>query len=42
MGMRTVAAYVEDNATLEAVRAIGIDDAQGYAVGTLRPLSAPA
>lgn len=36
MGIRTVAEYVEDPATLAAVRALGIDDAQGHAVGQLR------
>lgn len=32
MNVRTIAEYVEDNATLEAVRAMGVDCAQGYAV----------
>jgi len=39
MGIRTVAEYVEDPETLAAVRALGIDYAQGYAVGQLRQLS---
>ena len=39
MGIRTVAEYVEDKATLAAVRALGIDYAQGYAVGQLRQLA---
>jgi EAL domain-containing protein (putative c-di-GMP-specific phosphodiesterase class I) len=39
MGIRSVADYVEDPATLAAVRALGIDYAQGYAVGQLRQLS---
>jgi len=38
MGIRTVAEYVEDPDTLAAVRALGIDYAQGYAVGQLRQL----
>lgn len=33
MGMRTIAGSVEDDATLAAVRAIGLDCAQGFAVG---------
>lgn len=40
MGIRTVAEYVEDDAILAQVRAIGVDYAQGYAVGRLRPLTA--
>ncbi|HJU99360.1 MAG TPA: EAL domain-containing protein [Burkholderiaceae bacterium] len=40
MGIRTVAEYVEDEAILDQVRAIGVDYAQGYAVGRLRPLTA--
>ena len=38
MGIQTVAEYVEDAATLAVVKDIGIDYAQGYAVGRLRPL----
>ncbi|WP_036171346.1 EAL domain-containing protein [Massilia sp. 9096] len=38
MGIRTIAEYVEDPPTLDAVRALGIDYAQGYAVGDIRQL----
>jgi len=34
----TVAECVEDQATLDTVRAIGVDYAQGYALGKPRPL----
>lgn len=40
MGLKTVAEYVEDEATLAVIRELGIDYAQGYAVGSLRPLTA--
>ncbi|MBW3509802.1 EAL domain-containing protein [Janthinobacterium sp. NKUCC06_STL] len=40
MGLKTVAEYVEDDATLAVIRELGIDYAQGYAVGSLRPLTA--
>ena len=39
MGICTVAEYVEDDNTLAVVRELGVDYAQGYAVGRLRPLS---
>ena len=42
MGIQTVAEYVEDDATLAVVRELGVDYAQGYAVGMLRPLTAGA
>lgn len=38
MGIRTVAEYVEDAPTLEAVRALGLDYAQGHALGAARQL----
>ena len=38
MGICTVAEYVEDDSTLAVVRALGVDYAQGYAVGRARPL----
>ena len=38
LGIRTVAEIVEDAETLEIVRAIGIDHAQGYAIGRPLPL----
>lgn len=40
MGLKTVAEYVENDATLAVIRELGIDYAQGYAVGHLRPLTA--
>ena len=42
MGLKTVAEYVEDAATLAVIRELGVDYAQGYAVGKLRPLTAGA
>lgn len=39
MGISVVAEYVEDETTLAVVRELGLDYAQGYAVGTLRPLT---
>jgi len=40
MGIRTVAEYVEDDETLTLIRTLGVDYAQGHAVGGLRPLLA--
>lgn len=39
MGIQTIAEYVEDSDTLDVVRELGIDYAQGYAVGHLRQLA---
>jgi len=39
LGKKTVAEFVEDDTCLEAVRAIGIDYAQGYAIAKPRPLA---
>ncbi len=41
MGIRTVAEYVEDDLTLDVIRQLGVDYAQGYAVGRLRNLLSP-
>ncbi len=38
LGARTIAEFVEDTETLEIVRAIGIDQAQGYVIGRPIPL----
>lgn len=38
MGLKTVAEFVEDNATLELLRRIGIDYAQGYLINQPAPL----
>ena len=40
MGILTVAEYVADDATLAIVRELGIDYAQGHAMGALRALTA--
>ena len=38
LGIRTVAEFVEDQATLELVREYGVDYAQGFHVGRPRPV----
>ncbi len=38
MGIRTIAEYVEDGAILGALSAIGVDFAQGFAIGKPQPL----
>ncbi|MDT6960770.1 diguanylate cyclase [Cupriavidus sp. SZY C1] len=40
LGVRTVAEWVEDEGTLHTLRAIGVDYAQGYAIGKPMPLEA--
>jgi len=40
MGIKTVAEYVENDVTLTVIRELGVDYAQGYAVGNVRPLIA--
>ncbi|RZT42941.1 diguanylate cyclase [Cupriavidus agavae] len=40
LGVRTVAEWVEDESTLHTLRAIGVDYAQGYAIGKPMPLEA--
>ena len=39
MGIKTVAEYVEDDQTLDAVYALGLDYAQGFALGPARALN---
>jgi len=38
LGVRTVAEWVEDESTLQALRTIGVDYAQGYAIGRPMPI----
>ena len=38
MGKKTVAEHVEDEVTLEKLRELGVDYAQGYAIGMPRPI----
>jgi EAL domain-containing protein (putative c-di-GMP-specific phosphodiesterase class I) len=38
MGIKTIAEYVEDDEILKTIHNIGVDFAQGYAVGPLQPL----
>ena len=38
MGLKTVAEFVEDQATLELLRQIGVDHVQGYLLGKPQPL----
>ena len=38
MGLLTIAEFVEDDATLQIARDLGIDFAQGYAIGRPAPL----
>lgn len=41
MGKQTIAEFVEDEAVLDCLRAMGVDYAQGYGVGRPAPLPAP-
>jgi diguanylate cyclase (GGDEF)-like protein/PAS domain S-box-containing protein len=40
LGLRTIAEFVEDEATLSALRSLGVDHAQGYLVHRPEPLDA--
>lgn len=42
LGLQTVAEFVGDDETLEMLRAIGVDMAQGYHLGRPQPLGVPA
>ena len=39
LGLSTVAEFVENQATLDCVRALGLDYAQGYCIGHPQPLT---
>ena len=39
LGKKTVAEFVEDDATLELARSYGLDYAQGYGIGRPQPVS---
>jgi EAL domain-containing protein (putative c-di-GMP-specific phosphodiesterase class I) len=38
MDIKTIAEFVEDEATLEAVRSVGVDYAQGYVIAKPMPI----
>ena len=38
LGIKTVAEFVENDATIQSLKTIGIDYIQGYAVGKPRPI----
>jgi len=40
MGIKTVAEFVEDEETLELLRAVGVTHAQGYFIGRPAPAAA--
>jgi len=42
LGLTTVAEYVEDEATLEALRTIGVDFVQGHFPGRPLPIDPPS
>ncbi len=42
MGLRTVAEFVQNDATIEMLRTLGVDYVQGYGVGVPRPLDEAA
>ena len=39
MGMRTIAEFVENDETLELLREIGVDYAQGYGIDRPKPIN---
>jgi diguanylate cyclase (GGDEF)-like protein/PAS domain S-box-containing protein len=42
MGIATIAEWVEDDDVVQTLRAIGVDFAQGYAIGKPRPMGEPS
>jgi EAL domain-containing protein (putative c-di-GMP-specific phosphodiesterase class I) len=38
LGKRTIAEFVDDRATIELLRELGVDLAQGYSIGRPEPL----
>jgi EAL domain-containing protein (putative c-di-GMP-specific phosphodiesterase class I) len=42
IGVRVAAEFVEDTATLDLLRDLGVDFAQGYVIGRPRPMATPA
>jgi EAL domain-containing protein (putative c-di-GMP-specific phosphodiesterase class I) len=42
MGFQTIAEFVEDTATLELLRTIGVNYGQGFLLGQPAPIDSPA